>query len=1491
MNKKTLFQRNAGQSSQTGFVLISVVLMLAMLATIAFMLNQQSSVGVNAVNSEIESDRARYVAEAGLAHSAWALQSSSCSGDITLPAVPFGASGSDNYRITVTAGGSTTSYTLDADQDAWFRSDDATLNNGSAVDLHIRNDLGIVEYGLVRFDLSALPANAIINSAEASFYIESTKGHPEGAIAVHKTRSDWTETDATWDTMATKADTTVLDMIAPQPQVGENRVRVNLTAQVQSWVNGDPNYGVMLIPLSDGTHAEYSSREGAASQQPRLEVIVGNGNSVSPANISVTGTLASGVNRTLNRPIERVYQPGSYTILQPGAANGQDAEIYAQQPTNNYGAARENWVSSVTNDTTRSLLRFNMGVVPAGAKVTAATLSLYRQSGSGADQPVSAHRILNAWSEDRVSWEKREAFKDWDTDGGDFEPTAVATTLVGPVNGRYEWDVGSLVQGWVDGSYPNYGVMMIAAAPGMAGERFNTSDHGNSSKWPSLSITYACECGTSCLVPQGAGKILLISNSSISNAVDLAKAEILRSWGYEVNLAHHSFLWLVNFNDYDAVYVSEFALESQVGSQLTNLAIGVVYEQGSLNSKLGLASGVANPVGGAINVVDNNHYITRPFASGTLPIYVHDMEGLAVSGAEAVGLQTLAEWGNAGGLAVVDTGAALGGDVNGESAAGRRVMLPLGRASAGKFNWDHLNANGRVIVQRALSWSQGYGCTESTRRYRIRLGVNDAEEFKNDTMYLNSTDLEFTKDPEFGGEAQFIGLRFTDIDIPQGTVITQASLELVADEVDSASTSLVIVGHDIDHSDEFKSDNRNISKRIETEASVPWTDVPAWTTVGELHASPDISGIVQEIVDRTGWSSGNALSLIVSGTGDRVAFAYESSVSNAALLSITACNLPGGDLGPVAHWPLDEIDGIAAEDIDSNHNGALIKSPQWKPGQLNGGLAFNGVDQSIEVEHNNALSLVNEMSFSAWVKTSDVSAGNRAIVSTDVPGNGASNFWFGTIQDELAFGFWANGRFAAVQTDTANLQTGRFYHLAATFDNASNSVLLYVDGVLTAKGELTDDPTVESANVLIGASADDEYWHGTLDDVRIYPHALDETAVTELAIRTARGPIAHWMLNETTGVTAVDTAGHHDAELINGPSWASAKIDGGLRYDGSNDHVTVPHHSYLSLDDAFTITAWVNNESPSISGSYRIISKESSGSNDNYWLSLQGGRLFLGIGGGFFGPVGNFDPNKWYHLAATFDDANDNVRIYIDGSEVLNQTTSVKLTANAEPLMIGANWQSTKYWHGLLDDIRIYDTALTDAAIAAIASGLVLVIPEKGGILDSIDLSEGGSGGCNGTFRDEFNRQDYGQNNGSLEWSGSWIETGETTSATSGDIRIDNDEGNYQLQVRDDGQTIARELNLSTAGSAILSFDYRRQSLVGSGDYVAIEVSYDGGSKWQEIDRFEGSATDRNYIAWSEKLESSSLSKNTQIRFLTPSSGMSNTTKVWFDNIEIACSP
>jgi Galactose oxidase-like, Early set domain/K319L-like, PKD domain/Galactose oxidase, central domain len=163
------------------------------------------------------------------------------------------------------------------------------------------------------------------------------------------------------------------------------------------------------------------------------------------------------------------------------------------------------------------------------------------------------------------------------------------------------------------------------------------------------------------------------------------------------------------------------------------------------------------------------------------------------------------------------------------------------------------------------------GSGTTTLEARVAVGSDDAEEkVTTGATPVASSDLELTTD---GTVQQIVGMRFSGLAIPPGAVITKAYVQFEVDEVSTAAASLTVQGQAADNPPTFKNLVRNISSRARTQASVGWIP-PPWPTK-QVHGidqrTPDLSSVVQEIVSRPAWTSGNALVIIVTGTGRRTA--------------------------------------------------------------------------------------------------------------------------------------------------------------------------------------------------------------------------------------------------------------------------------------------------------------------------------------------------------------------------------------------------------------------------------------------------------------------------------------------------------------------------------------------------------------------------------------------------------------------------------------------
>lgn len=166
----------------------------------------------------------------------------------------------------------------------------------------------------------------------------------------------------------------------------------------------------------------------------------------------------------------------------------------------------------------------------------------------------------------------------------------------------------------------------------------------------------------------------------------------------------------------------------------------------------------------------------------------------------------------------------------------------------------------------------------------ISTSADDAEEAVATTVVtLNDADLQLGED---GGLAQIVGLRFPNVTIPTGAVVVNSYIQFEAAAGSLGNSSLVIFGEDADNATAFTATNGNLSGRTTTTATVAWTplDWEASGAAGPAERTPSVSLILQEIIGRGGWASGNAVVLLISGTGQRDAEAFDGGGTAATLV-------------------------------------------------------------------------------------------------------------------------------------------------------------------------------------------------------------------------------------------------------------------------------------------------------------------------------------------------------------------------------------------------------------------------------------------------------------------------------------------------------------------------------------------------------------------------------------------------------------------------------
>ena len=198
------------------------------------------------------------------------------------------------------------------------------------------------------------------------------------------------------------------------------------------------------------------------------------------------------------------------------------------------------------------------------------------------------------------------------------------------------------------------------------------------------------------------------------------------------------------------------------------------------------------------------------------------------------------------------------------------------------------------------------------------------------------------------------------------------------------------------------------------------------------------------------------------------------------------------------------------------------------------------------------------------------------------------------------------------------------------------------------------------------------------------------------------GLVAAYGFNEGTGTTVADASGNGNVGTISNAAWAaSGKYGGALSFNGTNARVNIPNSASLQLSSGMTLEAWVNPSTTT--GVWRDVIYKG---DDNYYLeatSGNGGKPAVGgtFGGGNANAYGStpLGANAWSYVAVTYDGAT--IRLYVNGTMVGSQAKTGAITSSTNQLQIGGDALYGQYFSGLIDEIRIYNTALSATAIQA----------------------------------------------------------------------------------------------------------------------------------------------------------------------------------------------
>jgi hypothetical protein len=195
--------------------------------------------------------------------------------------------------------------------------------------------------------------------------------------------------------------------------------------------------------------------------------------------------------------------------------------------------------------------------------------------------------------------------------------------------------------------------------------------------------------------------------------------------------------------------------------------------------------------------------------------------------------------------------------------------------------------------------------------------------------------------------------------------------------------------------------------------------------------------------------------------------------------------------------------------------------------------------------------------------------------------------------------------------------------------------------------------------------------------------------------------VGWWKLDEGSGTLVLDNSGHGNNGTLRGnPQWVVGHDDDALEFDGVGDYVEVPHDASLTVDTEVSVMAWIYTERYNSSGGdwQAILAKSNDPRSYSFYTYVNGTLHFsVGPGGAYVGSnsTGQVPLNEWAHVCAMVVDGHH--QYYINGEDAGTGGTGTipPGAADTATVMIGMTHEGGNEFLGMIDDVRIYNKALS----------------------------------------------------------------------------------------------------------------------------------------------------------------------------------------------------
>ena len=487
-------------------------------------------------------------------------------------------------------------------------------------------------------------------------------------------------------------------------------------------------------------------------------------------------------------------------------------------------------------------------------------------------------------------------------------------------------------------------------------------------------------------------------------------------------------------------------------------------------------------------------------------------------------------------------------------------------------------------------------------------------------------------------------------------------------------------------------------------------DSGATAIIGQVNAGYWLNGTIDEVrIYNRSLSTTEISSLYDTGK------TYHLNVKTTPTLGIideTPAPTLTDESGLVGWW---KMDGDATDSSGQGNDGTVSGATITTDGRWNG--AYEFTNDNILVSPSANINFTNNIySISAWQKMPiDYDTYNSIFVKAT--GNlEAAPVCKGTT---LFFRSMATGYRFETRNSTAaspimsisptGVINGGWNHLVGVVNGTHQ--FLYINGVLRDSDAIQGgDIMADTSNLIFGRGPSPTTGNtvdSTIDEIRIYNRSLSADEVKELYL--SKGLVGHWKMDadQRNATSTFDSSGYNNHGLISGAILTNeGRFKEGMKFDGVNNNISITHSQSVNLSGNLTISTWINPSQTTVLKD--VLRKyDPTGIKLNYWILIDAtGQVQFYIGGASTANAARsvtlLSPNNWYHITGVY---NGTTNIYINGIYEAIAVTSLAPIVNTQNVHIGGGYTDTRFFNGSIDEVRIYNRALSASEVAGLYNG------------------------------------------------------------------------------------------------------------------------------------------------------------------------------------------